>query len=289
MSAFFKGEAVPDSDSVVSFQGVLRYGSIPIIAAIIGYGTNVVAVQMMFYPIHFVGCFKWAKIGLGLDVFLFGWQGVVPMKAKEMAEISIDLLTTKLIRVEEIFSRLDPDRIATEIGDSLHEASAEIINEAGHKHCPRMWEHLPMGVRKQLEEKVAADAPAMMSRFFADLQKNINDVFDLKYATVKSLVDDPQILVDIFWATGTEELVFIQNSGFYFGYLFGICQMLVWLFVTWLRSLYTLYFIFGPLHSNLPIAPTLYTLFLPFERRLALRRCHASPDFGRASGCTTWW
>merc|ERR1719352_1816871 len=98
-----------------SLESTLRYGSIPIIAAIIGYGTNVVALQMMFYPLEFIGYFPNLKIGLGLDLPLCGWQGVIPMRRVEMAAISVDLMTKKLIKVEEIFSRLKPEEVAHEV------------------------------------------------------------------------------------------------------------------------------------------------------------------------------
>merc|ERR1712232_1412093 len=57
ISSFFAGW-IGDADSgEPDLESTLRYGSIPVIAAIIGYGTNVVALQMMFYPLEFIGYF----------------------------------------------------------------------------------------------------------------------------------------------------------------------------------------------------------------------------------------
>ena len=53
------------------------YLSMPLLGALIGYGTKIVAIEMMFRPIEFVG-----------KPPLLGWQGVVPRRAARMASIA---------------------------------------------------------------------------------------------------------------------------------------------------------------------------------------------------------
>jgi uncharacterized membrane protein YheB (UPF0754 family) len=54
------------------------YAQMPIVSAIVGWFTNVVALKMMFYPIEFVGP----------KPPLLGWQGIIPRKAAKMAGIA---------------------------------------------------------------------------------------------------------------------------------------------------------------------------------------------------------
>jgi len=234
LSAFFDGWLLPlegkEAVNAPSFESFLRYGTIPIIAAIIGYGTNVIALWMMFYPLEFFGYFPNAKIGCGLDLPLFGWQGVIPMKAREMAEISVEMMTEKLIKVDEVFARLSPARISVEVSDILPGIVSEVVHEAGQKHCPKLWEYLPLSVRAQIEEKVVEGAGPMMSAFVRDLQKNITEVFDLKHCVVERMVGDKALLNEMFLTCGTKEFEFIRISGFYLGFLFGILQMIAWMF-----------------------------------------------------------
>ncbi|HTF47229.1 MAG TPA: DUF445 domain-containing protein, partial [Pseudonocardia sp.] len=61
------------------------YASMPIIAAAIGYVTKLVAIEMMFRPLEFVG----------RKPFL-GWQGVIPRRAAKMAGIACDTMTSQL-------------------------------------------------------------------------------------------------------------------------------------------------------------------------------------------------
>jgi uncharacterized membrane protein YheB (UPF0754 family) len=274
-----------------SLESTLRYGSIPIVAAIIGYGTNVVALQMMFYPLEFIGFFPDAKIGCGLDLPLFGWQGVIPMRARAMAEISVTLMTQKLISVHEVFSNLDPNRVAQEVEPILPEVLKAVVDTAGRTHIPRLWEHTPESVRRQLQDRVTEDSKALMVNFITDLQLHVEEVFDLKHCVVERLVNQKQILNEMFLSCGAEEFEFIRISGFYLGFLFGLLQMVFWMviqswwilpicgvFVGWFTNVVALKVIFFPVEPYVVRLPfgihfTLHGLFL--QRQEAVSTLYA--------------
>ena len=89
---------------------------IPVIAAFVGWFTNWLAVKMIFLPVSFWGLppfHQWTAGSLyGVDILqplgLFGWQGIVPAKAAQMAYNMVEMVTTRLVNVSEVFSRLDP-------------------------------------------------------------------------------------------------------------------------------------------------------------------------------------
>jgi len=84
--------------------------TIPVVAAMVGYGTNWVGVKMIFYPIDFWGVDikRWNEQPLGL----FGWQGIVPCKTNKMSRRLVDIITTKLLSLKEAFGRLDATKLA---------------------------------------------------------------------------------------------------------------------------------------------------------------------------------
>ena len=82
----------------------LLYASMPIIAAAIGYGTKLLAVEMMFEPIEFRGRRPY-----------LGWQGIIPRMAGRMASIACDTLTEKLLDPKELFDRIEPERVVKEL------------------------------------------------------------------------------------------------------------------------------------------------------------------------------
>merc|ERR1719446_1885149 len=71
-------------------QWLKDYASIPVVAAIVGWGTNVVAIFMTFYPLEFAGCWPEAQC-YGMP--LCGWQGIIPASCQKMAEEAVNLMT----------------------------------------------------------------------------------------------------------------------------------------------------------------------------------------------------
>ena len=70
------------------------YASMPFIAAAIGYVTKIVAIEMLYRPLKFVG------------IGPIGWQGLVPRRAGKVAAVTIELLTENLLKVEDLLDKL---------------------------------------------------------------------------------------------------------------------------------------------------------------------------------------
>lgn len=197
-----------------------KYISMPVISAIVGYVTNVVAIKMMFYPIEFIGV---------AEPYL-GWQGIVPRKVAKMAGISVNTITEKLINEQEIFDRMDPDRVAEELEGPLLSIVDQITNQVMLKHQPTLWESLPETVKRTIVRRIQADAPEVVAEIMQDVRSNIRELFNLKDMVVSNLVANKPLVNRIFIETGHAEFKFIGRSGLYFGFLFGCVQMAVWVF-----------------------------------------------------------
>ncbi|MBI4512270.1 MAG: DUF445 domain-containing protein [Deltaproteobacteria bacterium] len=195
------------------------YLSMPVVAAVIGYVTKLVAIRMMFEPIEFVG----------IKPFL-GWQGIVPRRAERMASIACDTMTARLISPKEIFGRMDPDRVVQEIEKPLLADVEEITREVMDVYAPKLWEMLPEGIRQAVLKRVKDEAPGIVKQIMADVKANIDSVFDLKSMVVGHLVGQKPLLNRIFRESGREEFKFIARSGIYFGSVIGVVQMVTWMF-----------------------------------------------------------
>lgn len=82
-----------------------------------GFGTNVLALWMTFYPIEFVPYKLWQPEGQPFG--LFGWQGIIPSKAEKMSKILCQTMTEKLLDIPSIFGRMDPAYVAEIIGPAI--------------------------------------------------------------------------------------------------------------------------------------------------------------------------
>lgn len=254
------------------------YASMPFVAALIGYGTKIVAIRMMFEPIEFMG---WRPF--------LGWQGIVPRKAAIMAGIACDTMTTKLIRPEDIFRKLDANRIAKEIEQPLLAAIEDITREVAAVYSPGLWEAAPESVKTMIIRRIQDESPVIVHRLMDDIKNNIDSVFDLKDMVVTSLLRDKQLLNRIFLEAGAGEFRFIRNSGFFFGFMIGIVQTVVWalthspwvmpifgLFTGWFTDWLALKMVFNPKY------PTKYLGGLFEWQGLFLKRRHeVSSEYGR--------
>jgi uncharacterized membrane protein YheB (UPF0754 family) len=256
----------------------LLYASMPFVAAAIGFLTKIVAIRMMFEPIEFVGIRP-----------IFGWQGIVPRKAAVMAAIACDTMTTRLLRPEDVFGKLDPDRVAREVEKPLLEAVEDITREVAGHYAPGLWEAAPEGVKKRIIRRIQEDSPDLIRQIMVDIKKNIAAVFDLKDMVITNLMRNKPLLNRIFLESGAAEFRFIRNCGLPFGFIIGCVQAATWagthspwvmplfgLFTGWFTDWLALKMVFNPKH------PTKYLFGLVEWQGLFLRhRKRVSAAYGR--------
>lgn len=232
---------------------------LPFISAFIGWATNVLALRMTFYPLEFVGFeVKGVKaVGWG-GLPALGWQGIIPSKAEYMAGKATDMITTKLIDVEDQFSRIEPAVVARQMEPHIMRLSKDIIDEVMAEHVP-MWKLFSRQRKEKIYTRAAEEIPSVIEEIMEDVKSNINDVFDLKTMAVNHLTKNKVLLNRIFLEVGDKEFTFIERSGFVFGFIFGVLQAILWLYwgapwqlpvgglvVGWLTNILALRMIFSP-------------------------------------------
>lgn len=255
-------------------QHLWLYLSIPFISGFIGYVTKVIAIQMMFAPMEFKGI---RLFGIPL-----GWQGIVPRKAEKMATVAVELMTSKLIRPEEIFARLDPKRIAKEIELPMMAAAAEITREVAQEYQPGLWEGMPEFARKRLIRRVQAKAPEIVEHIMTEVQKDVVHYFDIKHMVISNLLKDKRLLNEIFKKVGKQEFKFFSNAGFVFGFGIGVIQMVCWVlfkqpwmlpafggFVGFFSDWIALQMMFRPLRPKKIMGFTIQGLFIKRQNEVA--------------------
>lgn len=204
-----------------AFQAnIILYLSMPVTSAVVGFATNIVALKMMFYPLEFFG-----------KPPLLGWQGTVPRKAEKMASIAVDTIVPSMVTEREIFDRLDPDRVAQEIEQPLLDLVNYMVGDVMSQYEPGIWESLPRAAQDIIIKRIQKDAPNVVADIMQTLRDDVENIFDLKDMVITTLVRDKALINRLFLEIGKDEFRFIGRSGFYFGFLFGVLQMVAWCFV----------------------------------------------------------
>ncbi|MFT4937669.1 MAG: uncharacterized membrane protein YheB (UPF0754 family) [Paraglaciecola sp.] len=245
--------------------------SIPVISAIVGWSTNFLAVKMMFYPIEFIGIKP-----------ILGWQGLIPAKRREMAEIEVELVLGKLLSVQELAARIEPAELTKAIERRLKQVLRKIVNEVMRKSAPQLWAALPVHGKNLVYARIEADIPNVVHKMVDDFKYNIEEIVDIKELVVGKLVEQPELINEIFLKSGAKEFPFIERSGFYFGFLFGLPTMVVWMFhpqwwvlptggliVGYLTNWIALKIIFEPKHPIKFFGFTIQGMFLKRQKEVS--------------------
>ena len=95
--------------------------TIAVVAGLLNWATNKLAVVMIFYPLNFWGLKirTWPETPVGL----IGWTGIVPVKARTMAQRMVRMVTTSLIDVTQVAKRISPDAILGKLSLCLYISS----------------------------------------------------------------------------------------------------------------------------------------------------------------------
>ncbi|HSW14293.1 MAG TPA: DUF445 family protein [Solimonas sp.] len=248
------------------------YLSMPLIAAFVGYVTKMLALEMMFRPLEFVGI--WPPY--------LGWQGVVPRKASKMAGTATELLLGRIINVEELMERLDPQRMLKEVEPLLMRASEDLVREIGERYIPGFWGRLPAFARQALIRRVQREIPEASTLLWNDIRRDPTRYLDVQHLLVSNLVRDKALLNDIFRNIGRKEFVFFRNAGFWFGLVLGLIQLACWIawhqpwllpafgaFVGLTSDWIALQMMFRPLYPKKILGITLQGKFIARQKEVA--------------------
>ena len=253
------------------------YLSIPVVSAIVGYGTNWLAVKMMMYPVEFAG------------VGPIGWQGVVPANAAKMANLLVDHSLKKVLTQQELIERVEPDQLVDALRHRIDPFVEDIVDEVmsetsnhGVRVGNLVWAAAPGALKARVYAEVRKNMPAVLARAVQDVSDNLDDFVDINAIIIDKLGRDKRLLIDIFLTAAEKEFRFIERSGLYFGLPLGIPVMFAWYYfpVWWLLPLFgmlvgyitnalAMYLIQKPLHP-VKIGPfTIQGLFLRRQKEVS--------------------
>jgi uncharacterized membrane protein YheB (UPF0754 family) len=162
---------------------------------------------------------------------LIGWQGIVPCKTVPMSEAMVDMVTTQLLSVKEVFGRLNPRKMAKLLAPEVPKIVQEIVNDvAPLQFLKSLPEMVFSGLPNESKSIIAYFNLDFLTNLCSSMQQNVESIFNIRNCVVNQMVQDRAKLGELFRACGQAELDFLTNSGLWFGFLLGLIQMAVALF-----------------------------------------------------------
>lgn len=185
-------------------------------AAVVGWFTNWLAIQMSFYPVQF--------IGFGV----VGWQGVIPRKAEKMAHICIDRTLQHFGDLNSVYQKLEPQRIVQQVLAQVSPRMDEYIDEVMYEVQPVLWDNLPMFVKERIYQWARQQLPTRVEELVEDFGDDLDELVDLKALLSRELQDHPDLMNRIFKQAGAVELQSVINRGALIGALLGALLVPFW-------------------------------------------------------------
>jgi uncharacterized membrane protein YheB (UPF0754 family) len=191
--------------------------SIPLVAGLVGWFTNWLAIWMTFHPLRFIGIPPW-----------LGWQGIIPRKAEKMARNFVDTSMARLGTATELFEGMEPNVMARHVEAVLEPRIEHYTDDVLLASSGELWEQAPTWVRKRVYRAVREQLPVLVRTTLADISARLDELLDFRHMVVSRLVEDRILLNRLFLESGSEEFRFLVRSGLYFGFLFGLLELFVW-------------------------------------------------------------
>ena len=216
---------------------------IPLITGIIGYGTNWVAIRLLFRPLEFVGVRvpgmkelapsfpRKLKQIPGVVEGRLGWQGIIPSRSARMGTIAAEKGISKIATEREFYREFDPERIAAHIVASSEPEVRELTEEVFREEYPELWRDTPEPVRELVHARVRERLPHIADEITGRIGEHIEELLDINLMITDHLEERPELLSRLFLEVGDRELKFVVNSGFLIGGFLGFFSIPLFLVV----------------------------------------------------------
>ena len=186
----------------------------PVLAALIGWLTNFVAVKMLFHPQR------------PIEVLGFSIQGVFPKRQSQLADKLGDLVANELFRVDQISQKIESFALSEEnmnaVGNRIEKTiRGKLINT---------FPMLSMFLTDEMIQKVTLLFRAEREDFVADSVKQLTENFE-KNLDVREIVRlkvsnfSHEKIEEILVALMKKEFKFIEVIGAAIGFLIGCFQV----------------------------------------------------------------
>ena len=189
---------------------------IPFVAGFIGWLTNMIAVKATLYPVKFIGIPP-----------IFGWQGVIPKNAEEMSNNFSTMIREKLIDTRAMFASLKDDKEQTD--KLIDKMTDKVIEEFSTKIAPESWAKARDKLREYITQLIRENIRTVVDSMFDKLEAEADQLIDIDAVMSEAMTKDRGLMGKVLNDIASPEFKFIEMSGLYFGFLFGIIQMFIWM------------------------------------------------------------
>ena len=188
----------------------------PVICAVIGYVTNVLAVKMIFRPHH-------RAMILGVPV-----QGVLPKHQRHFARMLARIVVKQFMTTRDLVRNLDKPEVYDELEKQVARYAGTLVDELKASVPADKQALLNPAMVQMAQEQIVAEARKRGPELIQALAQRADEKLKLEdVITEKVMGLGPDGLERIIYAVSKKELDFIEYYGGIFGFVLGVFQWVV--------------------------------------------------------------
>jgi uncharacterized membrane protein YheB (UPF0754 family) len=187
--------------------------SIPLIAALIGWITNYIAVKMIFRPRRPVNI-------LGIPV-----HGLIPRRQKELAMSIAETVERDLVSHKDVQEVLKSPAVEKKISEFIEKEIDTLMNQIG-KTNPMVAMVLQGDFGGQIKKMLGDQMQSVVPGFLEQIVVSVEEHLDFK-TVVRNKVENLDLgsLEDLVYRISAKELKTIEYLGGVLGFLVGLVQV----------------------------------------------------------------
>jgi len=185
----------------------------PVVGAFIGWGTNWLALKMLFRPIKPFKIGPWAI------------QGVIPKRQDALARNLGEMVERELVSHHDLAKALANPALQESLRPLIHAEAKRFAEERLPGLHPMVSMFLTQGMKDKVAQMLGAELESMLPRMIDGagqiLEEHVS-VRDLVRAKVEAM--SPKAMEDMLFSILAKEFGFIEWSGAVLGGLVGLAQ-----------------------------------------------------------------
>ncbi|MBO8129373.1 MAG: DUF445 family protein [Peptococcaceae bacterium] len=186
---------------------------LPVVGALIGWGTNWLAVKLLFRP-----CTPVKIPGLPVTI-----QGVIPKRRYELARSVGEVVARDILSIDDLLGYIRSDDFADRMARS---AGAAIYDAIINRTSSLIPQSLKKFIAEMLLEMTADQMPLMIKHFLNEISEDAKEEIDIAQMIEDKLNTFPlEELERVVFRVAAKEIKHITVLGGILGFIIGLCQV----------------------------------------------------------------
>lgn len=194
---------------------MMKIAILAIVGALIGWMTNVIAIKLMFRPIH--------PVGIKGTPFVF--QGLIPKRKADIARSIGEVISEELISMDAIIDRVIEDMDKESIIQTIKTKVTSIAEEKMPSLIPSMFKGM---IIQSIEKIIDENGEQIIVEMGEKLSHHAIKAIDIsKMVEEKIIAYDFEKIEEMILKISKNELKHIEILGGVLGFLIGVVQGII--------------------------------------------------------------